>query len=143
MGAGSGHLGEVHFERLEYLVFRHVEEVGELPVVDAVVIHLLVVEPGGTDELVRPESMQERCTQACVGRQRPVLGKPLRERAGTEMQTKAFPDVDGNALARLALVVADGLIGINATAEFGLCNTNTTAYEVADAVIKVLQTATN
>jgi len=40
-------------------------------------------------------------------------------------------------------VAADGLIGINATAEFGLCNTNTTAYEVVDAVIKALQIATN
>ena len=36
----------------------------------------------------------------------PVLGKPLRERPGTQGKAKTFLDVGGNALARLTLVVA-------------------------------------
>ncbi len=105
MRAGSGHLGEVGLDRSEGLVFRSVEEVGELPLMDAVVIHLLVVEPGGADELVRPKSMQEFGAQQCIRRQRPILGKPLRKGPGAEVQAKAFLAMDGNTLARLTLVV--------------------------------------
>jgi hypothetical protein len=59
MWAGGCHLRQVGLDRLECLVFGSTEEVGELPVVDAIVIDLLVMEPGRADELVWPESMQE------------------------------------------------------------------------------------
>ena len=65
------------FERLECVVFGSAEKGGELPLVDAVVIHLLVMEPGRADELVRLEVREELCTQARIGRQWPVLGQPL------------------------------------------------------------------
>src|SRR5690349_12012105 len=110
MRAEGCHLGEVGLNGLECLVFGSTEEVGELSLMNAVVVDLLVVEPGGADELVRPESMQEYRAQPRIRGERPVLGKPLRERAGTEVQAETFPDVGGNTLACLSLVVAhDGI----------------------------------
>jgi hypothetical protein len=81
------------------------EEICKLPAVDAIVIDLLVVEPCGADELVRPELRQERCPQARIGRQRPILGKPLGERPGTEGEAKAFLEAGGNLLTGIAVIV--------------------------------------
>jgi len=48
-------------------VFRSVEEIRELPLMHAVVIDLLMVEPGRTDELVRPEVMEKLRAQTRIG----------------------------------------------------------------------------
>jgi len=62
MRTRRGHLREVGLDGSEYLVFGLAEEICELSLVDTVVVDLLVVEPGGADELVRPEVMEERPT---------------------------------------------------------------------------------
>jgi hypothetical protein len=49
----------------------------EFSLMDAIVIDLLVMEPGGADELVRSESMQELRAQARIRGQRPILADPL------------------------------------------------------------------
>jgi hypothetical protein len=66
------------------LVFRVAEQVGELPLMDAIVVDLLVVEPGGAEKLVRPELMEELWAQTGIGGQLPVLGKPLGEGSRTD-----------------------------------------------------------
>ena len=106
MRAGGRHLGQVRLDGSECLVFVLAEERCKLPAVDAIVIDLLVVEPCGADELVRPELRQERCPQARIGRQRPILGKPLGERPGAEGEAKTFLEVGGNLLTGVAAIVA-------------------------------------
>src|SRR5712691_9544612 len=106
MRAGRGHVREVSLDRLECLMFGSVEERGKLSLVDAVVVDLLVVEAGGADELVRPELRQELCAQTGIRRQLPVLGKPLGEGSGTDAQAEPLLDMDSNALARVAAIVA-------------------------------------
>ena len=110
MRAGGSHLGEVGFERLECSVFGSAQEVGELSLVDTVVIDLLVMEPGRADELMRSESMQEFRVQPRIGGQRPILGKPLGEGARADFQAEALLNVGRNALTCLPVVVAhDGI----------------------------------
>jgi hypothetical protein len=43
--------------------------------------------------------------QACIGRQRPILGKPLGERPGADAESEAFLDVYSDMPARLPTVV--------------------------------------
>ena len=106
MRAGNGHLGQVGFNGSECSVFRSAEEVRELSLVNAIVVDLLVMESRGADELVRPESMEELGAYARIGRQRPVLGKPLREGPVADAEAEAFLDVGRNTLPGLTLVVA-------------------------------------
>src|SRR4029453_3830169 len=54
MRVRHGHLRKIRLKRLQCTVFGSTEESRELPAVDTVVVHLLVMEPGGADELVRP-----------------------------------------------------------------------------------------
>src|SRR5262252_8393581 len=106
MRASSGHLGQVRFERLECVVFGSAKKGGEFSLVDAVVIHLLVMEPGRADELVRLEVREELCTQASISSQWPVLGKPLGKCSGAEVQAEAFLDVCGDVVTRIAAIIA-------------------------------------
>src|SRR5881296_2203815 len=55
---------------------------------------------------MRLEAMQETRTQARIGCQRPVLGKPLRECARTHAQAEAFFDIGDHSPACLPAVVA-------------------------------------
>ena len=82
MRTGSRHLGEVGRKRLECLMFGSVQKSTKLSLVDAIVIDLLVMEPGGADELVRFEAMEEFRAQARIGGQRPIFGQPLGETPG-------------------------------------------------------------
>ena len=66
MRAGGGHLREVGFEGSACLVFRVAEQRGVLPLIYAVMVDLLVVEPGGADEVVRPKLRKERWAQARI-----------------------------------------------------------------------------
>src|SRR2546428_13266019 len=106
MRAGCGHLREVGLDRSECLMFGSVEERGELSLVDAVVVDLLVVEPSRTDELVRPKLRQDLCAQTGIRRQRPILSKPLGEGPGADAHAEPLLDMDSNALTRIAMVVA-------------------------------------
>ena len=54
MRVRHGHLRKIRLKRLQCMVFGSTEESRELPAVDTVVVHLLVMEPGGADELGRP-----------------------------------------------------------------------------------------
>ena len=55
-------------------MFSLVEEVCEFSLVDTVVVHLLVVEPRGADELVRRELREQFPAQARMRSQWPILG---------------------------------------------------------------------
>ena len=82
------------------------EESGELSLMHAVVIDLLMVESGGADKLVRPELRKERWSQARISGQLPVLRQPLGERSGADADAEPFLDMDSNALTRIAAIVA-------------------------------------
>ena len=83
-----------------------VQEIAKLSLVDAVVVDLLVMEPGGTDELVQLVLMEEFRAQARIRGERPVLGKPLRERPGTDPEAEVFLEVGHDCLACLAAIIA-------------------------------------
>ena len=106
MRAGGGHLREVGLDWPECLVFGSAEEICELPLVDAVVVHLLMVKTRGADELVWPELRKERWSQACISGQLSILSKPLGESAGADAEAKAFLEMCGNMLACLTAIVA-------------------------------------
>src|SRR5438128_11214235 len=106
MRTGCRHLREGGFERLECLVFGSAEERRELPVMDAVVVDLLVVKPGGADELMMPKLREEFCAQTRIGGQLAIRSQPLGEGPGADVHAEPLLDMDGNALARVATVVA-------------------------------------
>ena len=106
MRAGRGHLREVGPDRSEWLMFGSVKERCKLSLVDAVVVHLLMVEPGRADELVWPKLRKERWSQACISGQLSILSKPLGERSGADAEAKAFLEMRGNMLACLTAIVA-------------------------------------
>ena len=79
---------------------------GEFSLVDAKVVDLLVMEPRGADELVRPELVEECWPQARIRGELAIFREPLRKRAGTDDEAKAFLDLGSHALARLAAIEA-------------------------------------
>jgi hypothetical protein len=105
MRARGGHLGKVGLDGSECLVFGSVEEIRELSLVNAVVVDLLVMEPGGTDEGVRREAREGMRAQPRVGCQRPILGKPLQEGTGAHAYAETLLDPLCHAPTRLAPVV--------------------------------------
>src|SRR5712691_9797792 len=69
-------------------------------------VDLLVVEPGGANQLVWPELKQELWAQTGIGGQLPILGKPLGEGPGADAHAEPLLDMDGNAFACVATIVA-------------------------------------
>ena len=102
---GSGHLGKVRCNRAEGLVLLFGEDEGELALMQAVGVDLLVVESGGADEGVRREAREGAGAQARVGGEFPVLGQPLREGTGTHAEAETLLDPLCHAPTRLATVV--------------------------------------
>jgi len=94
MRTRRGHLREVGLDGSEYLVFGLAEEICELSLVDTVVVDLLVVEPGGANQLVWPELKQELWAQTGIGGQLPILGQPLGERSGADAHAEPLLDME-------------------------------------------------
>ena len=102
---GGGHLSEVRCNGAESGMLLFGEDEGELALMQAVGIDLLVMEPGGADEGVRREACEGAGAQARVGGEFPVLGQPLRKGTGAQAQAETFLDPLCHAPTRLATVI--------------------------------------
>jgi hypothetical protein len=84
MWAMLGHVGEVVRNQLERLMLAALRDHIELVLVDTVHIHLLVVEPGRSDELARGEALSSLLAPAVIGSEVSVCIEPSRQRPRIE-----------------------------------------------------------
>jgi len=92
-GAGSyPHLGEIIRQRKICVVFSSAQDVVELPLMQAVGVDLLVMQPRGTDKLMWFVAEADLVAQPMIGGKWLVLGEPRGECARRDSESIAFLD---------------------------------------------------